>query len=120
LVANLAAHFFVFYLLGATYAPMTAHDFQLRAVTTGFMNSFDMAFISWWPIIFYSVIDAPHYQKGYVASLVTGAAVLPLIFVIAYLERRGLARGTLGRQFGEEDAHDGDSSVVDVVLKQKS
>jgi ACS family pantothenate transporter-like MFS transporter len=45
-----AAHFFAFYLLGTTYAPqalwyawmadVTAHDYQLRAITTGFMNSF--------------------------------------------------------------------------------
>lgn len=44
------AHFFAFYLLGTTYAPqalwyawmadVTAHDYQLRAITTGFMNSF--------------------------------------------------------------------------------
>lgn len=45
-----AGHFFAFYLLGTTYAPqalwyawmadVTAHDYQLRAITTGFMNSF--------------------------------------------------------------------------------
>jgi ACS family pantothenate transporter-like MFS transporter len=47
-----APHFFAFYLLGTTYAPqalwytwmadVTAHDYQLRAITTGFMNSFGM------------------------------------------------------------------------------
>lgn len=45
-----AAHFFAYYLLGTAYAPqalwyawmadVTAHDYQLRAITTGFMNSF--------------------------------------------------------------------------------
>lgn len=45
-----ASHFFAYYLLGSTYAPqalwyawmadVTAHDYQLRAITTGFMNSF--------------------------------------------------------------------------------
>lgn len=49
-------HFFAFYLLGTTYAPqalwyswmadVTAHDFQLRAITTGFMNSWDFAFVT--------------------------------------------------------------------------
>jgi ACS family pantothenate transporter-like MFS transporter len=54
-----AGHFFAFYFLGTTYAPqalwyswmadVTAHDFQLRAITTGFMNSFDFGFSTWWP-----------------------------------------------------------------------
>lgn len=76
------AHFLAFYLLGTTYAPqalwyswmadVTAHDVQLRAITTGFMNSFDFAFVTWWPLVFYPVTDAPHYEKGYMASLVTG------------------------------------------------
>jgi len=51
-----AAHFFAFYLLGTTYAPqalwyawmadVTAHDYQLRAITTGFMNSFGKSITS--------------------------------------------------------------------------
>lgn len=54
--ANDAGFFFAFYLLGSTYAPqalwytwmadLTAQDVQLRAITTGFMNSFDFAFVS--------------------------------------------------------------------------
>jgi ACS family pantothenate transporter-like MFS transporter len=107
-----SAHFFAFYLLGTAYAPqalwyswmadVTAHDFQLRAITTGFMNSFDFAFVTWWPLIFYPVTDAPNYKKGYVASLVTGALILPLVLVIAFLERQGVKDGTLGREFSGE------------------
>jgi ACS family pantothenate transporter-like MFS transporter len=106
-----AGHFFAFYFLGSTYAPqalwyswmadVTAHDVQLRAITTGFMNSFDFAFVTWWPLIFYPVTDAPNYRKGYIASIVTGSLILPLVLVIAYLEKRGLANGTLGRKFEE-------------------
>jgi MFS transporter, ACS family, pantothenate transporter len=102
-----AAHFFAFYLLGTTFAPqavwyswmadVTSHDFQLRAITTGFMNSFDFAFVTWWPLIFYPVTDAPNYEKGYIASLVTGALTLPLVWVITHLQRRDTARGLIGR-----------------------
>ncbi|CRG86974.1 Pantothenate transporter FEN2 [Talaromyces islandicus] len=101
-----AGYFFAFYLLGTTFAPqavwyswmadVTAHDLQLRAITTGFMNSFDFAFVTWWPLIFYPVTDAPNFRKGYIASLVTGALTLPLVAVIVYLERRDTARGDIG------------------------
>jgi len=53
-VSNDKAHFVAFYLLGTTYAPqalwyawmadVTGHDLQLRAITTGFMNSFGAPF----------------------------------------------------------------------------
>ncbi|CAG7921012.1 unnamed protein product [Penicillium olsonii] len=102
-----AGYFVAFYLLGTTYAPqavwyswmadVTSHDFQLRAITTGFMNSFDFAFVTWWPLIFYPATAAPNFHKGYVASLVTGALTLPLVGVIAYLEKRDRSRGLIGR-----------------------
>lgn len=105
--AGVAGYFFAFYLLGSTYAPqalwytwmadLTAQDVQLRAITTGFMNSFDFAFVSWWPIVFYPVTDAPDYHSGYIASLVTGALTIPVILLIAWLEKRGRARGEIGR-----------------------
>lgn len=107
------AMFFAFFLLGTTYAPqalwyswmadVTAHDVQLRAITTGWMNSFDFAFVTWWPLIFYPVTDAPDYRKGYIASLVTGAAVIPFILLIAYLEKRDRALGKIGREFDQDD-----------------
>ncbi|OKL62733.1 hypothetical protein UA08_01137 [Talaromyces atroroseus] len=110
-----AAHFFAFYLLGTTFAPqavwyswmadVTSHDLQLRAITTGFMNSFDFAFVTWWPLIFYPVTDAPNYEKGYIASLVTGALTLPLVWVITYLQRRDTVRGVIGRII-EDDSSD--------------
>lgn len=109
---GVAGQFFAFYLLGSTYAPqalwytwmadLTAHDVQLRAITTGFMNSFDFAFVTWWPIIFYPVTDAPHYQKGYIASLVTGALTIPVILLITWLEKRGRTRGEIGRVVEED------------------
>lgn len=102
-----AGYFVAFYLLGTTFAPqavwyswmadVTGHDFQLRAITTGFMNSFDFAFVTWWPLIFYPATAAPNFRKGYIASLVTGALTLPLIGLIAYLEKRDRARGVIGR-----------------------
>ncbi|ROV99812.1 hypothetical protein VSDG_02956 [Cytospora chrysosperma] len=111
--AGVAGYFFAFYLLGSTYAPqalwytwmadLTAQDVQLRAITTGFMNSFDFAFVSWWPIIFYPVTDAPSYEKGYIASLVTGALTIPVILLITLLEKRGRARGEIGRVAAEEE-----------------
>ncbi|KAJ6783206.1 hypothetical protein PWT90_01246 [Aphanocladium album] len=107
------AMFFAFYLLGTTYAPqalwyswmadVTAHDVQLRAITTGWMNSFDFAFVTWWPLIFFPVTDAPDYRKGYIASLVAGAAVIPFILLIAHLERRDRAAGKIGREFDDDD-----------------
>lgn len=107
------ARFFAFYLLGTTFAPqalwyswmadVTAHDLQLRAITTGFMNSFDFAFVTWWPLIFYPVTDAPHFEKGYAASLVTGLLVLPLVGVIASLEKRDRRAGKIGRTFDDDD-----------------
>lgn len=109
--AHDAGFFAAFYLLGSTYAPqalwyswmadLTAQDVQLRAITTGFMNSFDFAFVSWWPIIFYPVTDAPDYHKGYIASLVTGFLTIPCILTIAWLEKRGRAKGEIGRVFAE-------------------
>ncbi|KAH8761215.1 major facilitator superfamily transporter [Diaporthe sp. PMI_573] len=112
--ANDAGYFFAFYLLGSTFAPqalwytwmadLTAQDVQLRAITTGFMNSFDFAFVSWWPIVFYPVTDAPDYNKGYISSLITGALTIPIILLIAWLERRGRAKGEIGRVF--EEGHD--------------
>ncbi|KAG0648422.1 Pantothenate transporter liz1 [Hyphodiscus hymeniophilus] len=137
LIANPHAdsgHFFAFYLLGTAYAPqalwyswmadVTAHDFQLRAITTGFMNSFDFAFVTWWPLIFYPVTNAPEFRKGYIASIVTGALLLPLVLVIAYLERRGMENGTLGRDYDDElDSRDessaGEADVVDMHLPGK-
>ena len=117
-----SAHFFAFYLLGTAYAPqalwyswmadVTAHDFQLRAITTGFMNSFDFAFVTWWPLIFYPVTDAPNYKKGYIASLVTGALILPLVLVIAFLERQGVKDGTLGREFSREHFNENFSDQI--------
>lgn len=105
--------FFAFYLLGANYAPqalwyswmadVTAHDLQLRAITTGWMNSFDFAFVTWWPLIFFPVTDAPNYKKGYIASLVTGAILIPLILLIAYLEKRDRAAGKIGREYNGVD-----------------
>ncbi|KAI0129904.1 pantothenate transporter [Xylariales sp. AK1849] len=107
-------HFFAFYLLGTTYAPqalwyswmadVTAHDVQLRAITTGFMNSFDFAFVTWWPLIFYPVTDAPNYGKGYIASLVTGTLVIPFIGLIAWLEKRDRQAGRIGMRFEESEA----------------
>lgn len=65
-----AGYFFAFYLMGTTYAPqalwyswmadLTAHDLQLRAITTGFMNSFDFAFVVRSPqnkVIFFPFTD---------------------------------------------------------------
>lgn len=109
-----AGYFFAFYLLGTTYAPqalwyswmadLTAQDLQLRAITTGFMNSFDFCFVSWWPLVFYPVTDAPDYTKGYIASLVTGTLTIPLIILIAYLEKQGRKEGTIGRIVDEDRA----------------
>jgi ACS family pantothenate transporter-like MFS transporter len=119
-----SAHFFAFYLLGTAYAPqalwyswmadVTAHDFQLRAITTGFMNSFDFAFVTWWPLIFYPVTDAPNYRKGYIASFVTGALILPLVLVIAFLERRGIKDGTLGREFSSDQFDENDIDQISI------
>lgn len=110
---NDGAMFFAFFLLGTAYAPqalwytwmadVTAHDVQLRAITTGWINSFDFAFVTWWPLIFYPVTDAPDYRKGYIASVVTWATVIPLILLIAYLEKRDHALGRIGRRFDEDD-----------------
>ncbi|KAH6645150.1 pantothenate transporter [Truncatella angustata] len=118
------AHFFAFYLLGTTYAPqavwyswmadVTAHDIQLRAITTGFMNSFDFAFVTWWPLIFYPVTDAPNYEKGYIASLVTGALVIPFIGLIAYLEKRDRAAGKIGMSYDDEDDETDDLAREDI------
>jgi len=98
-------------------ADVTTHDFQLRAITTGFMNSFDFAFVTWWPLIFYPVTDAPNYRKGYIASIVTGSLIIPLVLAIAYLEKRGIKNGTLGRNFetegsGETLERETENSVV--------
>jgi ACS family pantothenate transporter-like MFS transporter len=127
LVADPAAdgwHFFAFYLLGTTYAPqavwyswmadVTAHDVQLRAITTGWMNSFDFAFVTWWPLVFYPVTDAPHYEKGYIASLVTGALVVPFVGLIAYLEMRDRRIGKIGMSF-EGEGEGGEETVREEV-----
>ncbi|OQE17534.1 hypothetical protein PENSTE_c020G07749 [Penicillium steckii] len=111
-----AGYFVAFYLLGSGFAcqavwyswmaDVTAHDFQLRAITTGFMNSLDMAFSIWWPLIFFPATDAPDFRKGYIASLVTGALTLPFIGVIAYLEKRDRARGAIGMVEFDESQND--------------
>ena len=115
-----AGYFFAFYLLGTTYAPqalwyswmadLTSHDVQLRAITTGFMNSFDFAFVSWWPVIFYPVTDAPNFHKGYTSSLVVGCLTIPTIGLIAWLEKRGRAKGTIGRVVEHSEEGDRASS----------
>lgn len=128
-----SAHFFAYYLLGTNYAPqalwyswmadVTTHDFQLRAITTGFMNSFDFAFVTWWPLIFYPVTDAPDYRKGYVASLVTGILILPLVGAIAFLEKRGLKKGSLGRSFEEREDEitgQGEAATKSLHLPEKA
>lgn len=117
------AHFLAFYLLGTTYAPqalwyswmadVTAHDVQLRAITTGFMNSFDFAFVTWWPLVFYPVTDAPHYEKGYMASLVTGGLVIPFVGLIAWLEKRDREAGVIGTLIEDLD-HGEDGTTAHV------
>jgi ACS family pantothenate transporter-like MFS transporter len=97
-------------------ADVTAHDFQLRAITTGFMNSFDFAFVTWWPLIFYPVTDAPNYKMGYIASIVTGSLILPLVLVIAYLEKQGVRKGELGRKFDNNGIEDRESEEQDPNL----
>ncbi|KAJ5885224.1 pantothenate transporter [Penicillium taxi] len=116
-----AGYFVAFYLLGTTFAPqavwyswmadVTGHDFQLRAITTGFMNSFDFCFVTWWPLIFYPATAAPNFHKGYIASLVTGSLTLPFIGLIAYLEKRDRARGVIGRLEAHEVISDEDDTV---------
>lgn len=101
-------------------ADVTAHDFQLRAIATGFMNSFDFGFSTWWPLIFYPVTDAPNYRKGYIASIVTGALIIPMVLLIAYLEKQGIKNGNLGREYdisgGDESAEVG---IAEVQLPEK-
>ncbi|KAK1139890.1 hypothetical protein N8T08_011051 [Aspergillus melleus] len=133
LVANPAkdaGHFFAFYLLGTTYAPqalwyswmadVTSHDLQLRAISTGFMNSFDFAFVTWWPLVFYPVTDAPHFEKGYIASLVTGAMTLPFIGLIVYLDKKGVGRG-LSESDAENQSEESlrDDERVEVVRDER-
>lgn len=111
-----AGYFVAFYLLGSGFAcqavwyswmaDVTAHDFQLRAITTGFMNSLDMAFSIWWPLIFFPATDAPDFRKGYIASLITGALTLPFIGVIAYLEKRDRTKGAIGMVEFDESQND--------------
>lgn len=62
--------------------------------------------MTWWPLIFYPVTDAPNYRKGYIASIVTGALIIPLVGVIAWLEKRGNAKEKLGRIAVEESRTD--------------
>jgi ACS family pantothenate transporter-like MFS transporter len=124
-VHNIAGHFFAFYLLGMGYAPqalwyswmadVTAHDVQLRAITTGFMNCWDFVFVTWWPLIFFPVTIAPDYRKGFIARLVTGALVIPMVLLIAYLEKTDRARGKIGRKFEENEvAPTGDAAQEEV------
>ncbi|KAE9372225.1 putative pantothenate transporter [Stipitochalara longipes BDJ] len=127
-----AGHFFAFYLLGTTYAPqalwyswmadVTAHDFQLRAIITGFMNSFDFSFSAWWALVFYPVVDSPTFKKGYIASIVTGALIIPMVLLIAYLEKQGIKNGTLGRKFDTEESgvdESGEAGAAEVHLPEK-
>jgi ACS family pantothenate transporter-like MFS transporter len=105
-------------------ADVTAHDFQLRAITTSFMNFFDFWFSTWWPLIFYSVTDAPNYRKGYIASIVTESLFIPMVLLIAYLERRGIQNGTLGRKFdtaesGGDESIKGVAGITEVQLPEK-
>jgi MFS transporter, ACS family, pantothenate transporter len=82
------------------------------------MNSFDFGFSTWWPLIFYPVTDAPNYRKGYIASIVTGALILPMVLVIAFLERRGIRDGTLGRKFDTEESRGDESGVGEAGLTE--
>lgn len=118
-----AGYFAAFYLTGTTFAvqaiwyswlaDVTSHDLQLRAITTGFMNSFDFAFVTWWPLVFFPVTDAPNFHKGYVASLVTGTLTLPFIGIIAYLEKRDTARGLIKRVAIDESPGDENERLAD-------
>ncbi len=79
------------------------------------MNSFDFAFVTWWPLIFYPVTDAPNYRKGYIASIITGALILPLVLVITYLEKQGIKNGTIGRKDEREESGGEESESGNVV-----
>lgn len=72
--------------------------------------------MTWWPLIFYPVTDAPNYRKGYIASLVTGSLIIPLVGVIAWLERRGRARGKLGRVAVNESETNGDNDQPEASI----
>jgi len=74
--------------------------------------------VTWWPLIFYPVTDAPNYRKGYIASLVTGALILPLVGVIAWLERRTVKKGELGRRASGEEMDEAGREDFQVTEKQ--
>jgi ACS family pantothenate transporter-like MFS transporter len=90
--------FFAFYALGTCLAPqalwfswcadVTEHDIHLRAVTTGWMNAVVEGSISWWPVVFYPVTDAPLYKKGFTASLILGTLIVPTVALVVYLEAK--------------------------------
>lgn len=65
------------------------------------MNSFDFAFVTWWPLIFYPATDAPNFRKGYISSLVVGTLTIPLILLIAWLEHKDTVKGKIGRVYDE-------------------
>lgn len=67
--------------------------------STGFMDSFYLAFVTWRPLNFYPATDAPNFRKGYIASLVTRFLTIPLILVFAYLESQDRTKGQIGRVF---------------------
>jgi ACS family pantothenate transporter-like MFS transporter len=73
--------------------------------------------VTWWPLIFYPVTDAPNYRKGYIASLVTGSLILPLVGVIAWLERRGNAGEKLGRIAVDENGEDGNNTQAEARIE---
>jgi ACS family pantothenate transporter-like MFS transporter len=102
---------------------LSSFEFQLPARSQLSLPQRHLKLIRY-SVIFYPVTDAPNYRKGYIASIVTGALIIPLVLLIAYLEKQGIKNGTLGRNFdteetGDESLDTGEARPTEVDFPQK-
>ncbi|KAI0723066.1 MFS general substrate transporter [Earliella scabrosa] len=92
------AHFFAWYLSGASYAgqattfawanQICADDHAARGIVLASMNMWNNVVNAWWPLVFYPATDAPWFTRGMWAMVGTSVATLGVTWFVWYMERR--------------------------------
>ena len=92
------AHFFAWYLSGASYAgqattfawanQICADDHAARGIVLASMNMWNNVVNAWWPLVFYPATDAPWFTRGMWAMVGTSVATLGVTWFVWFMERR--------------------------------
>ena len=126
------AHFFAWYLSGASYAgqattfawanQICADDHAARGIVLASMNMWNNVVNAWWPLVFYPATDAPWFTRGMWAMVGTSVATLLVTWLVWYLERREKRGKAVVRDAAAGRGEDGENGALErgVVDEKKA